>query len=69
MRTNNSAERAIRPMILPRKTSGGTRSSAGLATHETLSSLIETCRRLSRGVLDFLATNYRGLNPTLGLSR
>lgn len=65
--TNNEAERAVRPMILPRKTCGGTRSEAGLRTHEAASSVIETCKRLARPVLDFLGSCYRGLKPALGL--
>lgn len=65
--TNNQAERGIRPMILPRKTCGGTRSDDGLLTHEVSSSVIETCHRQGRPVLPFLAACYQRQQPALGL--
>jgi hypothetical protein len=34
--TNNGAERSIRPVVIQRKISGGTRSSAGTSTFTTL---------------------------------
>jgi transposase len=39
---NNAAERSIRPRVIARKISGGTRSSAGSKTMEVLSSLFAT---------------------------
>jgi transposase len=39
---NNSAERAIRPVVIARKISGGTRSAKGTATRMTLMSLFST---------------------------
>lgn len=39
---NNAAERAIRPLVIMRKISGGTRSPAGSRTHMTLYSLVAT---------------------------
>jgi transposase len=39
---NNAAERAIRPLVIARKISGGTRSPAGSRTHMTLYSLVAT---------------------------
>jgi transposase len=47
---NNLAERSIRPMVVGRKISGGTRSGEGTAVRMALSSLFETWRA-------------RGLNP------
>jgi transposase len=54
---NNLAERSLRPLVVSRKISGGTRSPVGSQTHMTLSSLFQTwiahgynplleCRRL-----------------------
>lgn len=39
---NNAAERAIRPLVIMRKISGGTRSPAGSSTRMTLYSLVAT---------------------------
>jgi hypothetical protein len=47
---NNAAERSIRPLVVVRKISGGSRSGAGTTTHLGLFSLLETWR-------------VRGLNP------
>ena len=40
--TNNRAERAIRPLAVARKISGGTRSSAGSTTRMRLQTLFST---------------------------
>ena len=42
---NNTAERAIRPAVLVRKTSGGSRSKKGAKIHEINLSVIETLKR------------------------
>ncbi|MDO8683081.1 MAG: IS66 family transposase [Armatimonadota bacterium] len=39
---NNAAERAVRPAVIARKISGGTRSAKGSHTHSVLRSLFET---------------------------
>ena len=39
---NNAAERAVRPLVVARKISGGSRSAQGTATHMTLASLVHT---------------------------
>lgn len=39
---NNAAERAVRPAVIARKVSGGTRSAKGSQTHSILRSLFET---------------------------
>ena len=41
---NNAAERSVRPRVIARKISGGTRSSKGSKTMATLASLFETWR-------------------------
>lgn len=43
--TNNAAERAIRPAVIVRKTSGGNRSNAGAKTHAIITSLWQTCQQ------------------------
>ena len=48
--TNNAAERSLRPPVVARKISGGTRASAGTATKRTLATIFGTWRA-------------RGLNP------
>lgn len=40
--TNNHAERMIRPMVVTRKISGGSRSDAGAATHATNMTVMQT---------------------------
>lgn len=42
--TNNAAERSLRPVVIGRKISGGTRSEKGSTTRMTLSSLFDTWR-------------------------
>ncbi len=59
---NNAAERGVRPVVVGRKISGGTRSELGSHTRMVLTSLFETwraqghhplltCRRLLQGPL------------------
>lgn len=40
--TNNAAERALRPLVVARKVSGGTRSKHGSRTRMVLQSLVAT---------------------------
>ncbi len=42
--TNNAAERSVRPVVVQRKISGGTRSPAGTSTFCTLQTLFGTWR-------------------------
>ena len=42
--TNNEAERSVRHLVIGRKISGGTRSSAGSTTRMTLTSIAATAR-------------------------
>jgi len=60
--TNNGAERCIRPVVIARKISGGTRSPAGTSTFTTLVTLFGTWR--ARG-LDPLAACQRLLTQPL----
>jgi transposase len=44
--TNNQAERSLRPVVIMRKVTHGTRSDKGLENHSVLRSLLETAKRL-----------------------
>lgn len=50
---NNSAERAIKPSVLVRKNSYGSRSHAGARNHAVLMSVSETCRMRGISFSDF----------------
>lgn len=54
--TNNLAEQAIRPLVIFRKTSFGTRSEEGSQQHSVLASLIQTAKRQGNQPLEFLNT-------------
>jgi transposase len=51
--TNNAAERSLRPLVVSRKISGGTRSARGTQTKMTLASLVGTWR--AQGINPFEA--------------
>jgi transposase len=53
--TNNEAERAERHGVLWRKTSGGTDSPQGSRFVERVLTVVDTCRRQGRKVLDYLS--------------
>jgi transposase len=53
--TNNEAERSERHGVLLRKTSGGTDSAQGSRFVERVLTVVETCRRQGKKVLDYLA--------------
>jgi transposase len=63
--TNNSAERALRPGVRWRKTSFGSQSDRGSRFVERMLTVVETCRRQGRHLLDYLtacvANCMRGL--------
>jgi transposase len=70
--TNNAAERALRHAVIWRKTSRGTASETGSHFVENILTVVATCRRQGRGVLDFLVqcceahlrrTDYPSLLP------
>ena len=54
--TNNHAERSVRPMVIMRKISFGTRSPAGSQCHSVLPSLLETARRQGKDRIGFLVS-------------
>jgi len=53
--TNNAAERALRPAVLWRKGSFGTRSEDGARFVERLLTVTATCKQHGRSVLEYLA--------------
>jgi transposase-like protein len=60
--TNNAAERAIRPAVVARKISGGSRSPRGAEIYERLISVIHTLRARDQNILEhgplILATSH-----------
>lgn len=52
--TNNEAERALRRAVIWRKLSFGTQSAGGSWLVETILTVVETCRQLSRSVIAFV---------------
>jgi hypothetical protein len=50
--TNNAAERALRPAVVARKISGGSRSAAGAAAWAKLASLMQTAAQQGQNVLE-----------------
>ena len=54
--TNNEAERTERHGVLLRKTSGGTDSPQGSRFVERVLTVVDTCRRQGKKVLDYLST-------------
>ena len=52
--TNNQAERALRPAVLWRKGSFGTRSDAGSRFVERILSVWATCRQQGRSLIDWV---------------
>ena len=64
--TNWKAEQAIRPEVVNRKVWGGNRTWVGAKAQSVLMSVLETCRRQSRSVLDHLSQTLRAFgNPLL----
>lgn len=54
--TNNAAERALRPAVVFRKITGGSRSSAGADAWATVASILRTARQQGHDVLTALKT-------------
>ena len=52
--TNNASERALRPAVIWRKLSFGTKSASGSRFVETILTVVETCHRQSRNSFDYL---------------
>jgi transposase len=57
--TNNLAEREVRPAVIARKLSAGNRTGAGAETHAVLASVLRTCRRRGRDILQTLGELIR----------
>lgn len=62
---NNAAERAIRPLVVARKISGGTRSPSGSSTRMTLYSLVATALASGRNPLTACQHILRGPLPQM----
>ena len=56
--TNNAAERALRPAVLWRKSSRGTRSDVGSRYVATMLSVAATCKQQGRRVWDYLTQTF-----------
>jgi transposase len=56
--TNNAAERALRPAVLWRKASQGTRTEAGSRYAASGLSVVATCRQQGRRVWDYLTSAF-----------
>lgn len=52
--TNNASERALRPAVIWRKLSFGTKSAKGSRFVETILTVVETCHRQSRNSFEYL---------------
>ncbi|MCD6236609.1 MAG: transposase [Thermoplasmata archaeon] len=61
-RTNNVAERALRPVVIARKVSGGSRSEKGAKNYEILMSVVQTLHQNGRNLVEhgpeILLTSY-----------
>jgi transposase len=63
--TNWQAEQALRPAVVNRKVWGGNRTTAGAKAQSVLLSVLETCRRQSRSVLDYVSHTLRSVGNVL----
>lgn len=67
--TNNAAERALRPAVVMRKISGGSRSAAGARAWSILASVMRTAQQQGRDVVatiqDLLKAEWSGKQATL----
>jgi hypothetical protein len=67
--TNNAAERALRPPVVMRKITGGSRSEAGARAWAILASVMRTAQQQGRDVLEtlkiLLRAAWAGKNPAL----
>jgi len=57
--TNNAAERALRPAVVMRKITGGSRSESGAQAWATLASVMRTAQQQGRDVVETLKTLLR----------
>ena len=65
--TNNAAERALRPLVVARKVSGGSRSQAGAKATAVIASVLRTARQQGKDVLEtlkqLLVNHWAGKEP------
>jgi len=59
--TNWLAEQAIRPAVVNRKVWGGNRTASGARAQSVLMSVLETVRRTSRSVVDYVSESLRAI--------
>ena len=52
--TNNSTERQIRPVVIDRRITQGTRGEAGMRWCERIWTILATCKKQNRNVFDFI---------------
>jgi transposase len=68
--TNNAAERALRPAVVMRKITGGSRSEQGARAWAILASIMRTAEQQGRDVLEtlkaLLRSAWAGLQPQVG---
>ena len=64
--TNNAGERSLRHGVIWRKLSFGTQSERGDRFVETMLTIIETCRKQGRSVLQFVTQALRHTSATVG---
>lgn len=67
--TNNHAERMIRPMVITRKISGGSRSDKGAATHSVNMSIIQTLSLKGRDFFSGITEILHAGNKRYALGR
>jgi transposase len=63
--TNWQAEQAIRPAVVNRKVWGGNRTLAGAKAQSILMSVLETCRRETHGIVEYLSQTLRSFGNRL----
>ena len=63
--TNGKAEQAIRPAVVNRKVWGGNRTAAGAKAQGVWMSVLETCRRQTRSVVDHVSQTLRSFGNRL----
>jgi transposase len=63
--TNWQAEQAIRPAVVNRKVWGGNRTTAGAQAQQILMSVLETCRRQTHSLLDYVSQTLRSVGNLL----
>jgi transposase len=63
--TNWKAEQALRPAVVNRKVWGGNRTPAGAQAHAVLLSVLETCRRQTHAVLEYVSQTLRSVGNLL----